>query len=162
AGKPLRSVGNSNALRDSALVETINLKFAIELSNGNLDGAKECLSDMPPRDEAELDPVTLHNTALAYMDEKPAEGFAKLNFLLQSGTVTSDDGPLGSVPKEVFSNLVHMYCKYYAKRCFLALAENMAKDMVVIRDDTYHNILNFLDRAARHGKHIETVVSPID
>ncbi|EER17172.1 hypothetical protein Pmar_PMAR003768, partial [Perkinsus marinus ATCC 50983] len=52
--------------------------------------------------------------------------------------------------------------RYYAKRCFLALAENMAKDMVVIRDDTYHNILNFLDRAARHGKHIETVVSPID
>ncbi|KAF4757877.1 hypothetical protein FOZ63_015404, partial [Perkinsus olseni] len=51
---------------------------------------------------------------------------------------------------------------YYAKRCFLALAENMAKQMVVIRDDTYRCILAFFDRAARFGKNMETAVSPVD
>ena len=80
--------------------------------------SKDALADMPPRDESELDPVTLHNQALIVrdsdcslsavavplrdekatagvwesgertrspakeMDEKPTEGFRKLNFLL--------------------------------------------------------------------------------
>ena len=34
---------------------------AIEHAMGNMDMAKEALSDMPPREEHELDPVTLHN-----------------------------------------------------------------------------------------------------
>ncbi|KAF4657294.1 Tetratricopeptide repeat protein 30A [Perkinsus olseni] len=134
-----RSVGNSNALRDSALIEALNLKFAIELTNDNLDGAKECLVDMPPRAEAELDPVTLHNIALAYMDEKPSEGFAKLNFLLQSfGTVTSDDDPLSSVPKEAFVNLLHLYCKYgYYDLAADILAENPALTYSCLEPDEY-------------------------
>ncbi|KAF4712768.1 Tetratricopeptide repeat protein 30A, partial [Perkinsus olseni] len=129
---------SGNALRDSALIEALNLKFAIELTNDNLDGAKECLVDMPPRAEAELDPVTLHNIALAYMDEKPSEGFAKLNFLLQSGTVTSDDGPLGSVPKEAFVNLLHLYCKYgYYDLAADILAENPVLTYSCLDPDEY-------------------------
>lgn len=57
-------------LQETALVEAFNLKAAIEYSmksvyggsiTENLDAAKEALSDMPPRSEEELDPVTLHN-----------------------------------------------------------------------------------------------------
>jgi hypothetical protein len=45
-------------------VEAFNLKAAIEYSMSNMEMAKEALSDMPPREEQELDPVTLHNQAL--------------------------------------------------------------------------------------------------
>jgi tetratricopeptide repeat protein 30 len=38
---------------------------------------------MPPREEEELDPVTLHNQALMNMDEDAETGFMKLQFLLQ-------------------------------------------------------------------------------
>jgi tetratricopeptide repeat protein 30 len=46
---PPRSVGNSQALRDTALVEAFNLKAAVELAMGNTAGAREALADMPPR-----------------------------------------------------------------------------------------------------------------
>ena len=47
---------------------------------------------------------------------------------------------------------------YYAKRCFLALAENMAKQMLTLKDTTLHDILSFLDAADQHGANITTVV----
>ena len=56
-----RSVGNTPALRETALVEAFNLKAAIEYSMENKDAAREALNDMPPRDEGELDQVSLHN-----------------------------------------------------------------------------------------------------
>ncbi len=48
-------------LRETALIEAFNLKAAIEYVLKNQDAAKEALSDMPPRSEEELDPITLHN-----------------------------------------------------------------------------------------------------
>ena len=49
---------------------------------------------------------------------------------------------------------------YYAKRCFLALAENIAKHMLVIKDASMHEILSFLDAADTHGKKVPTVIAP--
>ena len=59
---------------------------------------------MPPRGEEELDPVSLHNTALMSMEGSPAQGFRKLNFLIQNPpfppgafphpTLPSDPSPL--------------------------------------------------------------------
>ncbi|CAE7281592.1 ttc30a [Symbiodinium sp. CCMP2456] len=70
---------------------------------------------MPPRDESELDPVTLHNQALIEMDEKPTEGFRKLNFLLNQQPS----------PPETFVNLLLLYCKYsYYDLAADILAEN--------------------------------------
>jgi len=48
-------------LKETALIEAFNLKAAIEYSMKNATAAKEALLDMPPRDEEELDPVSLHN-----------------------------------------------------------------------------------------------------
>jgi len=48
---------------------------------------------------------------------------------------------------------------FYAKRCFLALAEYQAKHMITLKDVTVHDILSFLDAADQHGKDILTVVS---
>jgi tetratricopeptide repeat protein 30 len=57
-GLDVRSVGNSQALKETALVEAFNLRAAIEFQTGHLDAAREALTDMPPRSEEELDHVT--------------------------------------------------------------------------------------------------------
>lgn len=49
---------------------------------------------------------------------------------------------------------------YYAKRCFLALMENMAKQMLMLQDKSILDILNFLDSADKHGAKIPTVIAP--
>jgi len=111
----VRSVGNTTALRETALVEAFNLKAAIEFAMKNADAAKDALNDMPPRQESELDAVTLHNQALMHMDEKPTEGFRKLNFLLQQRPF----------PPETFVNLLLLYCKHnYFDLAADILAEN--------------------------------------
>ena len=96
-----RSVGNSSVLKDTALIEAFNLKGAIEYAMKNTEAAREALSDMPPRAEEELDPVTLHNQALMRMDEDPTGGFSKFNFLLKNPPA----------PAETFGNLLLLYCK---------------------------------------------------
>lgn len=114
-GLAARSVGNTAVLKETALVEAFNLKAAIEYMMKNQEAAKDALDDMPPRDEMELDPVTLHNQALVEMEAKPTEGFRKLNFLL--GQHPS--------PPETFVNLLLLYCKYsYYDLAADILAEN--------------------------------------
>lgn len=51
---------------------------------------------------------------------------------------------------------------FYAKRCFLAMIEHMTKHMIVIKDQAYNEILNFLDHAEIHGKDIKTVINPLE
>ncbi len=70
-GIEVKSVGNTQALRETALIEAFNLKAAIEYSIKNYSAAKEALVDMPPRGEDELDPVTLMNQALMNMEDDP-------------------------------------------------------------------------------------------
>lgn len=80
------------------------------------EAAKEALTDMPPRSEEELDPVTLHNQALMNMDVKPSEGFEKLQFLLQQNPF----------PPETFANILLLYCKHqYYDLAADILAENV-------------------------------------
>ena len=68
----------------------------------NQPAAREALLDMPPRNEEELDPVTLHNQALMNIEQDPTTGFKKLNFLLNNPPF----------PPETFPNLILLYCKY--------------------------------------------------
>ncbi|GAA6222114.1 tetratricopeptide repeat protein 30A isoform X3 [Lates japonicus] len=114
-GIDVHSVGNTLVLHQTALIEAFNLKAAIEYQLKNLKGAQEALTDMPPRSEEELDPVTLHNQALLNMDTKPSEGFEKLAFLLQQP----------SFPPVTFGNLLLLYCKHeYFDLAADVLAEN--------------------------------------
>ena len=114
-GIDVRSVGNSSVLQETCLVEAFNLKSAIEYQMGNFDAAKEALSDMPPRQEEELDAVTLHNQALVHMNEDPSTGFRKLNFLLSNPPF----------PPETFGNLLLLHCKFgYYDLAADILAEN--------------------------------------
>ena len=114
-GIDVRSVGNTITLHETALVEAFNLKASIEYLSGDLESALEALTDMPPRSEEELDPVTLHNQALMTMDANPGEGFEKLQFLIQQP----------SFPPETFANLIILYCKYgYYDLAADVMAEN--------------------------------------
>ena len=47
---------------------------------------------------------------------------------------------------------------YYAKRCFLALAESLAKHMLTLQDSTFEEIKRFLEAAEQYGSSILTVV----
>lgn len=47
-------MGNTQTLRETALVEAFNLKAAIEFNTKNLLTAREALTDMPPRMEEEV------------------------------------------------------------------------------------------------------------
>lgn len=48
---------------------------------------------------------------------------------------------------------------YYAKRCFVALAEMLAKHMISLKDSVFDDILAFLEEADRAGKNIQTVIT---
>ncbi|XP_035894759.1 tetratricopeptide repeat protein 30 homolog [Anopheles stephensi] len=98
-----RSVGNPPALAASGLAKAFNLKAAIEYQEGNVEGAREALTDLPPRSEPELDPVTLHNMALTDPTGGGA-GLRRLAFLLELGPPTC--------PQETFANLLLLCCKH--------------------------------------------------
>lgn len=98
-----RSVGNPPTLAVSGLTQALNLKAAIEYQEGNMDGAREALMDLPPRSEPELDPVTLHNLALT--DPAGAgTGLRRLAFLLDIGPPTC--------PTETFANILLLCCRH--------------------------------------------------
>ena len=101
-GMPRQSLANSPALYESCLIEAYNLKAAIDYHLNNIEDAKECLNDMPPREDEELDSVTLHNLALVNIEKDPDDSFKKLNFLLKNPPC----------PPEALANLLILYCKY--------------------------------------------------
>lgn len=47
---------------------------------------------------------------------------------------------------------------FYAKRAFLALADTLAKHMILLKDATFNEIISFLDAVDMHGKNIPTKV----
>ena len=111
----VRSVGNSHKLEQTFLIESFNLKAAIEFKLDKLDAARLSITDMPPRLEEELDIVTLHNQALISFDLEPGESFKKLQFLLERNLF----------PAETFSNLLLLYCKFdYYELAADLMAEN--------------------------------------
>ncbi|KNC47071.1 flagellar associated protein [Thecamonas trahens ATCC 50062] len=100
-GLDVRVVPNSRTLHETALVQAFNLRAAILFVKGDKSSASEALRCMPPRREEDLDPVTLHNSALFNMDHDPQAGFEKFRFLLLSNPC----------PPETFANLLLLYCK---------------------------------------------------
>jgi tetratricopeptide repeat protein 30 len=63
---------------------------------------KTIFAKMPPRREQDLDPLTLHNQALASFDEDFEGACRKLKFLLQNPPC----------PPQTFGNLLLLYCKF--------------------------------------------------
>ena len=133
-GVEVRSVGNTQTLRETALVEAFNLKAAIEftLRPQNPEAAREALLDMPPRNEDELDPVSLHNLALVGMDADATGGFRKFNFLLANPPF----------PPEAFGNLLLLYVRH---GCFDLAADVMAENTHLTYRYLAPELYEFLD-----------------
>ena len=68
----------------------------------NIQEARDAINEMPPRNDEELDSVTLHNLALVNIEKDPDDSFKKLNFLLKNPPC----------PPEALANLLILYCKY--------------------------------------------------
>lgn len=49
---------------------------------------------------------------------------------------------------------------FYAKRCFMALMENMAKQIVTVRDTMTHDCLQFLTHCEEYGRNVKAVNEP--
>merc|ERR1719433_405775 len=47
---------------------------------------------------------------------------------------------------------------YYAKRCFLALGESLGKNMILLKDEAFDDVVAFFDAASQVGKTIEEVL----
>eukprot|EP00611_Tribonema_gayanum_P021738 TRINITY_DN4238_c0_g1_i1.p1 TRINITY_DN4238_c0_g1~~TRINITY_DN4238_c0_g1_i1.p1 ORF type:complete len:650 (-),score=302.97 TRINITY_DN4238_c0_g1_i1:45-1994(-) len=62
---------------------------------------------------------------------------------------------------EPYDKKLSMDTWYYAKRCFLALAEQMSKHMLMLKDASLQEIIAFLDAADLHGKAIRTSASAV-
>ncbi|TNJ27616.1 putative TPR repeat family protein [Giardia muris] len=86
----------------SSLIEAFNLKSAVAWILGDKEAHLNALDSMPPRPLEELDPVTLHNRALAEMDSDPNATTAKLQWLITQPPF----------PVEAFSNLISVYIQY--------------------------------------------------
>ena len=59
-----------------------------------------------------------------------------------------------------YDKKLHTDTWYYAKRCFLALAENMSKHMLILKDASMDEILEFLDKAEQAGQNVMAVIGP--
>lgn len=155
----LLSVGNTQTLQDSALIEAFNLKCAIEHQLKNEDAAKQALQDMPPRETEDLDPCTLHNKALVTITDDPDEGFRSLNFLISNPPF----------PPEAFANLLFLYIKpphslydfaadtmaqhtEYVQR-YLPREQQMFLDAVTMKQSSAHGAYQQLEQLAK--QHVE-------
>ena len=130
-----RSVGNSQVLKDTALVEAFNLRAAIEYSmkrSGHVEAAQEALQEMPPREEDELDPVTLHNEAVMNIENDINGGFRKLNFLIKNPPF----------PAQTFGNLLLLYCEH---EHFDVAADILAENAHLTFNSLSPELYDFLD-----------------
>lgn len=79
---------------------------------------------MTCRDEAELDSVTLHNSALVHMNSDPGGGFRRLNYLLELGQ---------GCPRPTLRNLLLLYLT--PGHGFLELAADLMAEHTVALDE---------------------------
>ena len=47
---------------------------------------------------------------------------------------------------------------FYTKRCFLSLIENLAKHMIILKDSTIEEVVQFFDCCEIYGKSIQAVI----
>jgi tetratricopeptide repeat protein 30 len=90
-------------LRETAIVEAINLKAAILFIKEEYAAAKMTIKRVPAINAGGIDPVTFHNQAIFFVTENSADSIKKMNHLLRDCLF----------PPETFQNLLFLYCKYF-------------------------------------------------
>jgi tetratricopeptide repeat protein 30 len=128
----VQSVGNSQLLAMTALVEAFNLKAAIEYRLENSSIAQSALNNMPPRREEELDPITLHNQALMNFDKEPQAALRKLNWLIANPPF----------PPPTFQNLLLLYIE---NKCHTLAADVLADNAHLTFECLSQPMYDFID-----------------
>jgi tetratricopeptide (TPR) repeat protein len=102
--------------------------------------------------------LAIHNSNIL----KPAFHLCIVNLVI--GTLYCTEGNYDFGVSRVIESLVPYDKKvgvdtwYYAKRCFVAFAEGIAKGMITAQDETFTKVLAFLDAAEKLGAKINTTV----
>lgn len=60
-----------------------------------------------------------------------------------------------------FARRMNMDTWYYAKRCIMSLIENLTKQIIVIPDKLFMELVTFLENSDKNGKTITTQVNCI-
>lgn len=74
----------TQVLRETAIVEGLNLKAAILYLSEDVEGSKKVITCVPVIQEGGTDPVTFHNQAVFFVNQNSAESIKKLNYLLSN------------------------------------------------------------------------------
>ena len=90
-------------LKETAIVEAINLKSAILFVREQYGAAKKTIKRVPAISSGGIDPVTFHNQAIFFVTENSADSIKKMNHLLRDCLF----------PPETFQNLLFLYWKYF-------------------------------------------------
>lgn len=90
-------------LRETAIVEAINLKSAILFEKEEYLAAKKTIKRVPAISDSGIDPVTFHNQAVFFVTENSADSIKKMSHLLNECLF----------PPETFQNLLFLYWKYF-------------------------------------------------
>eukprot|EP00210_Caulerpa_lentillifera_P000139 g134.t1 len=130
----VKKIKNSRVLKESYLIEALNLKAAIEFRLRNFTGAKNSLAAMPPREDSDLDPVTLYNSALLGYEEDPESSFEKLKHLLLNPPF----------PKETVETLLVLYCQPQ-HRSFNLAADLLAEHPELITQFVQPDVQEFVE-----------------
>ena len=122
-------------LRETAIVEAINLKAAILFVKEEYTAAKITIKRVPALNEGGIDPVTFHNQAIFFVTENSADSIKKMSHLLRDWLF----------PPETFQNLLFLYWKYYFYDIASELiAENPKFCQKLIEKDDYDYIATLI------------------
>jgi tetratricopeptide repeat protein 30 len=123
------TISNSEVLHQSHLIEAFNLKAAVEYTLKNYTAAKEAIRDMPPRQEQDLDPISLHNLAVTQFEDDSTAGYDKLRFLIS----------LNPAPAETLHNIL----VFFLKNQFYDAAADLIAQFAASTNDLLEPVRNY-------------------
>jgi tetratricopeptide repeat protein 30 len=150
--EPFVRAHSSNMLQVQAIV-LANLCVAYVMTSANED-AEELMRQVE-KEEEKLEDGTMPTYHLCIINLVIGTLYcAKGNFEFGISRIIKSMEP--------YERKLGMDTWYYAKRCLVALLEALVKNMMMIKDETFHEILQFLDQVAHHGKNIKAQINPVD
>lgn len=99
-------------------------------------------------------------------DDKPVYHLCIINLVIGTLYCTKGNFEFGisriTKSLEPYERKIGVDTWYYAKRCFLALGESLGKNMILLKDEAFEELINFFDSAAQVGRSIPTEINLLD
>merc|ERR1712066_441326 len=143
---------NDNLLGVTAII-LANLCVAYVMTSAN-EEAEELMRLVEKEEEKVVDPT------------KPIYHLCIINLVIGTLYCTKGNFEFGisRIIKslEPYERKIGVDTWYYAKRCFLALGETLGKNMLLMKDEAFDELIVFLDDVAKVGKNIPTNILPVE